>query len=741
MRRSRAVLRGLGTALAVLTLSAGCSDERPREDPALSGGTPQTSSPEFVTSAVCAECHAEVTARWRGSHHDLAMQEATAATARGDFSASAFEHLGAVTRFRMAGDELVIETSDLAGEPRDFAVRYLFGFEPLEQYLLELPGGRLQAFSAAWDTRPAADGGQRWFHLYGDEPIPPSDVLHWTQASQNWNSQCAECHSTGLVKNYDLAEDRFATRWAEIDVACEACHGAGSRHVAWARSGASPDAATGLGVVFDDRAGISWQLDPETGNSKRSAPRRTEVEISVCASCHSRRARLAATVDPAVPFLDAHLPALVSPPLYYADGQVRDEVYVYGSFLQSRMYQQGVTCSDCHEPHSLALRAAGSEVCAQCHAPAVFARTEHHLHAPESAGADCVECHMPPTTYMEVDARHDHSFRIPRPLLERAGGGPDACVRCHTDRDADWAAEILAAAGKTRAGPSGHWTERLVTAQGPRGLAAREAALELALDESVPPIIRASALGSVAAGRDPIALTALERLATATQPLLRLAAARNLSTADPATAVRIGSRLLDDPLLAVRLDALSSLAPLGTDLLSAAAARRLREVAEEFVTAQQVNAERPTAHVNLGNLSAALGDTVAAEAAYRTAIRIGPEFVPAYVNLADLYRALGREVDGEAVLTEGLERHPAQPVLHYSLGLLRVRQGRMDEAIAELASAAQAPDAEPRFSLAHALALDAQGQNEAALGVLAAARERYGEDEGLVAAEMTLRRR
>ena len=145
-----------------------------------------------------------------------------------------------------------------------------------------------------------------------------------------------------------------------------------------------------------------------------------------------------------MPFLDAYLPALLEPGLYHSDGQIDGEVYEYGSFLQSRMHAASVTCSDCHDPHSLKLRAEGNALCAQCHLPERFDLSAHHNHEPGSAGAQCVNCHMPTKTYMVVDARRDHSIRVPRPDLSISLGTPNACTPCHADRPAQWAAEAVA---------------------------------------------------------------------------------------------------------------------------------------------------------------------------------------------------------------------------------------------------------------------------------------------------------
>ena len=296
-------------------------------------------------------------------------------------------------------------------------MRFAFGVAPLQQYLLELPGGRLQALSIAWDSRPKEEGGQRWFHLYPDETIVHGDPLHWTGLQQNWNFMCAECHSTNLQRGYDPATNSYKTTFSEINVACETCHGPGSRHVAWAKHEPGWEAfdRKGLALLLDERRDITWTFDPATGNSKRSAPRTTTKEIETCALCHSRRGPIWAKIEAGAPIGDSHRVTALDEGLYFPDGQIRDEVYEYGSFLQSKMFHEGVTCSDCHDPHSLKLRAEGSGVCLQCHGAEKFATPVHHHHEAASKGAECLSCHMPERTYMVVDQRRDHSFRIPRP--------------------------------------------------------------------------------------------------------------------------------------------------------------------------------------------------------------------------------------------------------------------------------------------------------------------------------------
>ncbi|MDH5265104.1 MAG: multiheme c-type cytochrome, partial [Betaproteobacteria bacterium] len=357
-------------------------------------------APAFVGTEACTRCHEKAAQAWRGSQHDLAMQAPTPATVLGDFSGATFRKDGVTTTFARKGERFVIRTEGPDGKPAEFEVQYTFGVDPLQQYLLALPGGRLQAFTIAWDSRPKARGGQRWFHLYPKEKLRPGDELHWTGRQNNWNFMCADCHSTNVAKGYDAKADAYATTWSALNVGCEACHGPGSAHVAWAKAGTRGDAGKGLTVSLGERKGVSWLPDAATGIAKRSAPRSTAREIEVCAQCHARRAQIAEGYHAGRRFLDHYRPSLLEADLYEADGQQRDEVYKWGSFLQSRMHAAGVTCTDCHDPHSGKTPAPASAVCARCHLPAKFDDPKHHFHQPGTKGAECTSCHMPARLYM-----------------------------------------------------------------------------------------------------------------------------------------------------------------------------------------------------------------------------------------------------------------------------------------------------------------------------------------------------
>jgi tetratricopeptide (TPR) repeat protein len=635
----------------------------------------------------------------------------------------------------------VVRTDGPDGKLADFDVKYTFGVYPLQQYLIDFPDGRLQALSIAWDVRPKKDGGQRWFHLYPTERITHGDELHWTRPAQNWNFMCADCHSTAVQKNYDAASNRFNTKWAEVNVSCEACHGPGSRHVEWAkkanvasgfsRTGADDD--KGLTVSLDERRSVAWSVDVKSGNATRTKPRATEREIEVCAQCHSRRGQIAEGYEAGKPLLDHYRPALLTDPLFYADGQQRGEVYNWESFLQSKMHAKGVTCSDCHNPHTGKLRQEGNAVCTTCHLTTKYDTSEHHHHTPTSAGASCVACHMPPSTYMVIDPRHDHSLRVPRPDLSAALGTPNACNNCHTRQDARWATTHV----NTWWGHDPQGYQRFAGAFSAALAGAADAQPQLraiANDSTEPAIARATALAQINASSDPTALETIAQGLRDSNGLVRLGALQSLAYAPPDVRIRLLPPLLSDPLEVARIEAVSLLQSIPPDQLTPERRAVFDRAASEYVEAQRFNADRAEARVNLGTFYGTRGEASKGEEELKAAIRLDPFFVPAYVNLADLYRAFGRDPDGERILRQGLAVAPQNAALHYALGLALVRMKQNDAALGELQRANALEPDNTRFAYTYGVALHSAGKPDAAKATLAKVLARHPDDATVRAA-------
>jgi predicted CXXCH cytochrome family protein len=698
-------------------------------------------SAQYVGAKACASCHAKEFDAWKGSHHDLAMQHASETSMLGNFDNARFNYAGVTSTFFKRDGKFFVNTDGADGKLRDFEIKYAFGLTPLQQYLVEFPDGRIQALSIAWDARAKDKGGQRWFHLYPGQAIKAGDRLHWTGIDQNWNHQCAECHSTNLRKNFNAQANTFKTTWSEINVACEACHGPGSNHAAWAKKEGDWQRMPGKGmaVALDERRGAAWVRKEGEDTAERSKPRDTQREIEVCARCHARRGQLTDDYAFGRPLADTHRASLLQEGLYWPDGQMRDEVYNYASFLQSEMYAKGVTCSDCHEPHSLRLREPGNKVCTQCHQATKFDTDKHTHHAAGTPGAQCPACHMPTTTYMVVDPRHDHSMRIPRPDRSVSMGVPNACNACHKNRSAQWSAEQI---GKWSPKPVPGF-QRFAEAlhAGNRTAAdAREALLAAAEDRRQPAVGRASAIALLAHYADARTMAVLRNALDDVDPLVRGAAVEALGGAAPEARAQSLFRMLADPVRTVRIAAARGLVGVPADRASAEQRAALASGLEEYVAAQRFNADRPEAHSNLGALYAEQGDAAKAEAEFRQALAIDPGFVPGAINLADLYRSRRDEQGAEATLRAALKREPAAAPLHYALGLSLVRQKRPADALAELRQAAKLAADQPRYAYVLGIALHGSGKKAEGIQALAEAHRRFPGDAALLQALATMER-
>jgi len=667
----------------------------------------------FTGSAVCRDCHATEYENWTGSHHDLAMQRATEDTVLGDFDDASFVYNGVTTRFFRDGERFMVNTDGEDGKAADFEVAWVFGVYPLQQYLLPLSRGRLQAFTIAWDARPVSEGGQRWYHLYPDEVIDHRDPLHWAGPYQNWNTRCAECHSTDVRKNYDAGTRSFETTFEDVNVGCEACHGPGEKHLALAAENKLGDVPHGGFPVGLSHRG-TWAFPEEgAGIARRTAPLDNRKQVDNCGRCHSRRGTLG-DYHYGADLLDTHRLSMLQPPLYYPDGQVLDEVYVYGSFLQSKMHAAGVVCSNCHEPHSLELRAADNGVCTQCHLPADYDTAQHHHHPEESPGALCANCHMPETTYMGVDPRRDHSMRVPRPDLSLVIGTPNACNQCHTDRDARWSLDALAE-WNVRFTDTGTHPARAFHAFELGDNRAVPTLARIATDPATPVIWRATAMEALgrAGGRD--ALQTATTMLYDDDPMLRASTVRALEFLPLQQRFQLLIHLADDEVTAVRLEVASALAGVPPDQLPPEQGAQLRELFAEYERTLGMHADMPGTQMQLGIYYTNRGDTAAAEKAYREALFLNPQLIPAYLNLADLLRAGSRDAEARKLLLQALEIFPQHgPTLH-ALGLLETRGANREQALDYLRRAAEVETSGTRHRFVYAIALHDLGQPQAAI--------------------------
>jgi len=649
----------------------------------LSGdGKGDEQSATFAGSLRCKECHQKEYDKWLNSNHDHAMEVANEKTVQADFNNATFKAHGVTSRFYRKGGKFFVHTQGPEGKMGDFEVTHTFGWFPLQQYLVPFSGGRLQCLPIAWDVRE-----KKWYHLYPKGPTDPKDWLYWTNAGQNWNGMCAECHSTNLKKNYDIKTDTYKTTWSDIDVGCEACHGPGSRHVQWAEM---PDMARPRVENFD-------LVVKTSGLGSRKL-------VELCAPCHSRRASLGDYTHAEADLLDSMLPSLLTEELYFPDGQILDEVYVYGSFTQSKMYHRDVRCSDCHDVHGIKVIKEGNALCLQCHRAAEYDSKEHHFHKNKGekgdpiksaggkvlfevgTGAECVQCHMPGRTYMGIHYRLDHSLRIPRPDLSVKVGSPNACNRCHIDKSMQWSVDAI----NKWYGPGRrpHYGT-VIEAGRKRHPEARKDLMLLAADPLYPVIVRSTALSLLTAYPGEDTTRAFELALMDDEALIRRTAVQSIALSGLRRQTELIAPLLYDSVAAVRMEAASTLSGEPAKRLSPDQQKMFQTGLQEYVASMQYSGDFAFGRYNLGNLYVALNRAEEAIRNYEAALKIDDLFYPAKVNLAMLYNGRGENDKAERLFRDSVAKHPELYDVAYSLGLLLAEMGKPEEALGYLERAAK----------------------------------------------------
>ncbi|MGI9364826.1 MAG: tetratricopeptide repeat protein, partial [Rhizobiaceae bacterium] len=627
----------------------------------------QPKAPELIGSETCATCHAQAYDAWQNSHHGWAMREPLAENILGDFSGVEFTHKGTTSRFFIRDGKHYINTATEGGAAKDYEIKYAVGVEPLQQYLIELDKGKLQTFDVAWDTQ-----NKRWYSVFPHEDNKPGDGLHWTGPYKNWQAQCAECHQTGFVKGYDTTQRSYDSSWKELTVSCSSCHGGGEAHVKWAQDPAAFDASKYLGI--DDK-GLTISF--AKGNLKD----RQKTELNSCARCHSRREPLGADSPvPGTPFNENYVLALLRPGLYHSDGQILDEVYVYGSFLQSKMHEKGVTCSNCHDSHSAELKAEGNAICTQCHSevgntefPTLQTKTydssAHHFHEEGTEAAQCVSCHMPDRNYMVVDPRRDHSFRVPRPDLSVDVNVPNACNGCHSDKDAQWATNAVKTWYPDGRSGTPHFSQLFAKAeQGAWDDEVLQGLVDYASGLDNPDIVRATSLSRLSPAINPQIIAKVAPLLKDESALVRTATVPLFRDSPAQVRFQQLMPLLKDPVKSVRVAAVRELLNIAPDRFSQEDRQLVSKVLQEYQASLVAKADLPQVQMAIGGLAMVSRNFQAAEAAFREATALDPQLVQAWNTIARIQMAQSRLPAARKTALQALKKNPDSAQLHQTLG-------------------------------------------------------------------------
>lgn len=674
-----------------------CSDKAEKDDDSAFSDTSHTSDllteADYVGSESCKSCHETAYNDWEGSHHDKAMMEADQNSVLADFNTT-FTSQGVTSKFYTKDDKFFVHTEGADGIYNDFEIVYTFGIEPLQQYIVEFPRGKFQCLRTAWDTEK-----NLWFDLYPDMKLVHDEWIHWTKGGLNWNIMCSDCHSTLVKKNYNPVKDSYKTSYSIINVSCESCHGPGKEHVEIAESD-------------------EFKNDPDTLNrypgklymGKYTLPKQM---VDDCARCHSLRTQYTEFYDHEGTFMDHYAPDLLRDGIYFADGQILGEVYVYASFIQSKMYAQNVKCNDCHNVHSLELKFQGNELCLQCHEPEKYAAKVHHFHEMKTEGAECISCHMPGRIYMGNDFRRDHSFRVPRPDLSARYGVPNTCneAGCHDDQSAEWAAKAVKEwYGPTRAP---HFSDALAFGR-TREPQAIPGLINLATDKLQPAIARSTALMYLGETVDPEAYQAIASMLNDMDPLVRYTSARSLDQLPPQDRAQLLPQLLVDDVRSVRIAALGSLVGVPKNLMSNLDQANFDSVFKEYWTGLQLRSDFPGGQMEIAQYYEKTGNASLAEQAYVRAIELDSYYNPARMNLASLYYGQSRFNEAEVLFLKVIELEPSFGQVYYSLGLLYAEQNKMLEAVGYLEQATDKIDYNERVPYNYGLVLQQLGKRKEA---------------------------
>lgn len=646
----------------------------------------------YVGSANCKACHEASYAEWQKSDHFLAMQPANDSTVLGDFDQRTFVADGVTNTFFKKDGKYYINTEGDDGINHDYEVLYTFGYFPLQQYLVAFPGGRLQSTRVSWNSRD-----KKWFHQYAGQSVYHKDWLHWTGNSQNWNTMCASCHSTDLRKNYDEQTDSYNTTWKEINVTCESCHGPGSSHIEYINS-----KKYRKGIRLDN-AGLAYGRDTIA-----------QLQLNTCAACHARKSDVAATLIRSHEIMDDLIPQVISTEMYFADGQIKEEDYEYGSFTQSKMFHNNVRCSNCHNPHSGKLRLTGNNLCLSCHKPN-YNTEAHHFHQPETEGAQCINCHMVTRTYMGVDHRRDHSFRIPRPDQSVTYGTPNACNGCHAKETPGWAsAKVKEWYGPVR---KYHFSDDLI----PGSLLDKNSEahlVKLLADTTQPEIARATAASYLSNIQTMKGAEALLNAIKDRKPLVRYHAIRGLENYPPDLWVQKVYPALTDQVRAVRIAAADLYHRLPAEALPAASK-------ESYISADLENRAFLANQTDFAVGNVMMADYKMQAGSYDEAIRYYTRGLDkdslmnyARLNLSAAYNTQGKNQEALKTLEEAALIDPFNDQVFYNLGLLQYEMGAIGPALESFQKAVNLGSGNPGLYYNFGLLLQQSGKLKEAEKIL-----------------------
>lgn len=675
-------------------------------------------SNEYVGSAQCKSCHQTQFKKWQTSDHFMAMAIATEKTVFGNFDNIKFSFNNIESYFHKNMSGYYIDTLNEDGIIETFIISYTIGHWPLQQYLIKTKKGRVQALNIAWDNRTKSEGGQKWYQLRAEEKIDPDSIFFWTKHFQNWNNRCADCHSTNVSKNHNTETNSYQTDWSEINIGCEACHGGGKSHINVVQHTEFKNSNTDLKIKMQKPLQNFLNKDGKlTKKRKKDIAKIQSNMMDTCGGCHSRRTPLG-KIQHVKNYHNQYTLQTLDSGFYYANGLMQDEVFEIGSFIQSKMYQSGVTCGNCHDPHSSKLLLEGNNLCLQCHSSESYDVKSHHGHSNQSSGSQCINCHMPSKTFMTVDKRRDHSFSVPSPSHSSLIGAPDVCTDCHQDKSSQWAQEAIPAKTKRNKSSSKlkqynktldqNWSiaNQKLRSKDPQAI------------EHVKPVLSTSGLNPI---RHASLLVQLDHISSQeslelsnnglknTSPLVRRAAVVSLKNMPISIILKQLLPMLDEPSLTVRHEIAILLSSL-LDVIPHKHLKKTNLIIKEYRESLEYGADSPVTLMARANLETNMRNFKLAESYYLKALSIEPNYVPAMVNLADYYRLLKDERKAGQWIERAVSINKNNGLAHHAMGLHYIRRNNITKALVHLKKSTELDSAQPNYFYVYAIALNDKKQ-------------------------------
>ena len=604
-------------------------------------------------SRSCKECHQQFYDLWESSYHGRAMMEFTPEFAEINLSEcpnfipvgnSAFQYELKSTKGQM------IEKAT----QRSYPIRFALGGKYVYYFLTPFEKGKLQVLPLGYDVKK-----KEWFDIThssirGHQQIQ-DEALSWTDRRYTFNTACFSCHVSQRTTEYNISKDSYHTTWLEAGINCETCHGPAEKHndifKKAKETGGKPD---------------SSYLKTIT----RSRAYKADLVDASCAYCHAKSIPLTQEYIIGEDFFQHY--DLVGPENadFYPDARDLGENYTYTSWLMSPCRKdERMDCLHCHTSSGrFRQKDNPNSACLPCHEDRVAHASEHTHHKEGSKGNECIQCHMPKTSFARMD-RSDHSMQPPVPAATRAYGSPNACNACHSTQSIEWAEKFI------QEHFSGNFQEQIMRQatmldQLRRGETAHldDILPDLLLPENE--IIQTALIRSLQNIHDDRVIPLMLYFIRSESPLLRSSAATTLGDYTNESVRLALFKAMQDPVRLVRVRAVGELLDINAEDIPQEYKDSYHKALDEYTLSLHAFPDQEISHFNLGHFHESQEDDEGAKKEYMRALKLRPSMSEASMNLAMLYYRNGQIDSSLLYFQETIKQNPQYGPAYLNLGLL-----------------------------------------------------------------------